>query len=335
MGRSPTNGEGLATCQVVAEAATERSICAVLALTLASTTVSKAWQAAKDNLPASIPAIAGFDIAAIVKQPGFAQAFSALQDTERDLREGLALIQSACKLDVTAAVDGVVIAGDPDGKDDDIMAFVQLKVDRAKASACFKSVLEVAERRKQIVVKQDGTFTEVSVNGDTAYFAWVAPNVVAFNLDPGSKPRLQGFLGKQGLAKAPVGKLLGKLDPKAVASGAIKLAKPLSRELPIQLAYGNALVFGGNVTASIVGTVPDPKALPPNLAELLAGELAREARRSRTPPILKKILEATSISVSGADITARGTASTKELGDAVRASIKQKKRVEPPMPPSP
>lgn len=317
-----------------------RSICALLATAAllssgtAEADASKAWQAAKDNLPATIPAIAGFDVAAIVKLPAFGKLLEVLKKEERDVREGLALLKSACGLDPTKAVDGLVVAGDPNGRDDDVMLFLQLTIDRTKASACIESMLKVVEKRKQVTVKQNGIYSEVSVGGDTAYFAWVAPNVVAFNLDPGRKARLEGFLGKQGLAKSPVGALLSKLDPKAAASGAIKTVKPLDRDFPITAAYGNALLTGSTVTAVVIGSATDAAAAT-KLTDELQYEIAKTIRRDRTPAGAKKILRAIAITPAGTDVTIKGTANTSDLVDAVFAMMFKKKDAVPPPPPAP
>lgn len=311
-----------------------RSICVALGVLLssapASADTSKAWQAAKDNLPPTTPAIAGFDVAAIVKLPAFGKLLDLVKKDARDVREGLELLKSACGLDPTKAVDGVVVAGDPNGRDDDVMLFLQLTIDRTKASACIESMLKAVEKRKQVTVKQNGIYSEVSVGGDTAFFAWVSPNVVAFNLDPGNKARLDGFLGKQGLARSPVGALLGKLDPKAVASGAIKTAKPLDRDVPVTSAYGNALLSGNTVSATVVGTATDAAAVT-KLTDELNYELAKTIRRDRTPAVAKKIMRAIAITSAGNDVTIKGSANASELVDAL-VGMMMRKDPEPAMP---
>lgn len=295
--------------------------------------VSKAWQAAKDNLPDTIPAIGAVDVAAAVKQPAFGKLLDLVKKEERDIREGLELFRSACNLDVTQVVDGFVIAGDPNGKDDDIMLFVQLKIDRAKASTCLEAMLRTVEKRKQVTVQQTGMFTEVSVGKDTAYFAWVDKAVVAFNIDPIRKARLEGFVGKKGLAKSPVGSLFGKLDPKAAAFGAIKLAKPLDREVPFTTAYGHVTLAGTVASATLVGTTKDATTAGQWVTEVRR-EITKTAGRDRTPAVAKKILGAIAVSSAGADVTLKASASTTELYDAFLAMM-TREPPEPPMPPAP
>jgi len=317
-----------------------RSICAVLAplvvvglfSSAAEADVTRAWQAAKDNLPAAaFPAIAAFDVAAIVKLPAFNKVLDVLQNENHEVKEVLGLFKSTCNLDVTTSVDGFVIAGDPAGRDDDIMVFVQLKIDRAKTSNCIETLLKTVEKKQQVDVKQDGMFSVVSVGKETGYFAWVAPNVVAFALDPENKSRVEGFLSTKGFAKGPVGALLGKLDPKAVAFGAIKTAKPIDRDLPVTSAYGNAVLNGTTVSATVVGTATDAGTAA-KFADGLKQELAKMAKRDRTPAVAKKILNAISIAASNTDITIKGSVAT---GDLLEAMLEMTKKTAEPPPQAP
>nr|MBA2539066.1 hypothetical protein [Deltaproteobacteria bacterium] len=148
----------------------------LLSASTSSADVSKAWQAAKDNLP-GMPAIGAIDVAAVVKLPAFGKLFDMARKEERDIDQAVSLLKVACKLDITSVVDGLVVAGDPDGRDDDIVVFVQLTLDRTKATACMETMLKQVEKRKQIAVKQDGIYTVASVGNEAAYFAWVGPNV--------------------------------------------------------------------------------------------------------------------------------------------------------------
>lgn len=319
-----------------------RSICALMVVAAVSSSspsvgadVSKAWQAAKDNLPDTIPAIGAVDVAALVQAPAFGKLLDLFKKEERDVREGLDLFKSACSLDPTQVVDGFVIAGDPNGRDDDVMVFLQLKVDRPKASTCLEAMLRAVEKRKQVTLQQTGMFTEVSVGTDTAYFAWVDKHVIAFNLDPMRKPRLEGFLGKKGLAKSPAGSLFGKLDTKAAAFGAIKLAKRLDRELPFTAAYGNLALAGGALSATLVGTATDANAASAFVTDVKR-EMTRTAGRDRTPAALKKLLNAVAVTATGAEVTVKGGASTNDLLEALRERMTRKATEPmPPAPPSP
>jgi hypothetical protein len=314
-----------------------RSICALVMVAAVSSSagadVSKAWQAAKDNLPDTIPAIGAVDVAAVVKQPAFGKLLALVKKEDRGVREGIELVKSACNLDLTQVVDGVVVAGDPDGKDDDIMVFLQLKIDRPKASTCLEAMLRTVEKRKQVTVQQTGKFTEASVGDETAYFAWVDKAVVAFNVEPIKKARLERFVGKQGLAKSPVGSLFGKLDPKAAAFGAIKLAKPLDRDLPFTQVYGNATLTGTTLAGAIVGTATDAAAAGKFVTEAKR-ELIKLALRDKLPAIAKKLVTAVTLNAVGAEVTLKGSAATGDLVEAIMEMAVRKPAMPADPPPA-
>lgn len=317
-----------------------RSICAVVAVAALSSSavadVSKAWQAAKDNLPDTIPAIGAVDVATAVKQPAFTKLLELVKKEERDVREGLDLFKSTCNLDLTQIVDGFVVAGDPNGRDDDVMVFIQLKIDRPAASTCVEKLLRAVEKRKQVTVQQTGIFTEASVGKETAYFAWVDKNVVAFNLEPNKKPRLEGFLNKKGLAKSPAGSLFGKLDTKAAAFGAIKLPKPLDSDIPFTSAYGNLTLAGTTLSALLVGTATDANTAGKFVSEVKR-ELIKIAAKGKLPAAAKKLITSVTLDAAGADVTLKGSANTNDLFDIFVALITTKQKAPPPepMPPSP
>lgn len=296
------------------------AVAALLSTATAEADVSKAWQAAKDNLPAGVPAILAVDAAAVVKLPAFGTLFAMARKEERDIQQAYDLFNTACKLDFTKVVDGFVVAGDPDGRDDDIVVFLQLTIDRAKASSCVEAAIKSVEKKKQVSIKQDGIYTVATVGRETAYFAWVGPNVVAFTLDPEKKQLIENNVGKKGLGNAPVGALIGKMNAKAIAFGAIKMAKPIDRDIPFTSAFGNLTLTGTTIAGSITGTAIDAKTGAAFAAEARK-ELGKLARKDRVPAVVKKLAGAIKIAATGANVTASGRASDKELLEAFLAMM--------------
>jgi hypothetical protein len=310
------------------------AVAALLSSATAEADVSKAWQAAKDNLPASIPAIMAVDAAAVVKLPAFSTLFALARKEERDIQQAYDLFQSACKVDFTQAVDGFVIAGDPNGRDDDVVVFLQLTMDRAKASSCIEAAVKSVEKKKPVTIKQDGVYTVATVGKETAYFAWVAPNVVAFTMDPEKKQLIEANVGKKGLGKAPVGALLGKMDAKAIAFGAIKMSKPIDSDIPFTSGFGNVTLNGGTLSGSVSGTAVDAKTATA-FADEAKRELAKMLKKDRIPAVVKKVAGAVKIAAAGTDVTVSGSASDKDLLESflavmMRGSEKSEEAMPPP-----
>src|SRR5438128_3791857 len=112
----------------------------------ANADASKAWAAAKDNLPSTTQFVAVIDIASIYKSPLYAKAVDALKASDGNLKRGLSMVQTACGADPFSMVDGIVIAGNQDNKV--VAAYIQLTVDRAKVSACLETMLKTEAKGK-------------------------------------------------------------------------------------------------------------------------------------------------------------------------------------------
>ena len=302
---------------------------------LAEADVSKAWAAAKDNLPANTQLFVAIDVAAIVKSPSFAKLFDAAKREKRDLDEGYTMIKSTCKLEPTTSVEGIVLAGNPTGGEQGV-AYIQLALDRTKASACLESVLKLIAGKKPVTVKQDGIYTVASVGKDSAYFAWVGPNVVAVSIDPDKKPSLEAWVGQKTFAKSPVAAIADKLDRKATGAGAFSLPKPIDRDVPVQSGWGSLTLVGGTITGSVTGTATDAKAAA-NLTTALKAELVKDMNRQRTPAAIKKIMGAISITAASADVTIKGSVAEKDLIEAFLSTMKKKDHggAAAPTPPQP
>jgi len=288
--------------------------------------VSKAWAAAKDNLPSNTQFIVAIDVAAIYKTALFPKALEAFKGMDRDIGEAHALIKRSCGWDPVSVIDGIVIAGDPSGRGEGI-AFLQLKIDRTKASACLLSTLK-ALKKGGVTVKQDGAYTVASKGrgrDDSAYFPWVGSNVVAISIRPDKKSKVDAWFNQKGFGRSRLGGMLGKLDPKAVVAGAFAADKPIDSWVPVTAAYGNWTIGGGKLTGTLVATATDAKAAK-SLADELNQEIQRDSRRDRTPPSVKKIMQSLTISATGKELTIKGWATQKDLGDALGESFRKKKQ---------
>ena len=247
---------------------------------------SKAWAAARDNLPASTRAVGALDVAAIVKTAAFGKIFELVMKEERDLREAHALVKKACQVDPLAVIEGVVVAGDP--RQDAGVVFLQLSLDRAKATACLEATLRAMGNPKA-QLKLDGNIAAVSVGRDTAYLAWVTGDVVAISLEPEKKDALQAWIGQKGaFAKT--------------ASGALALAK-------------------GTVSGSVRGTFADAKGARDAQAEMQK-EITKELGRKSTPEPMKRVLKAISVAAKGSEVTVAGSAAEADLLECVMAMMK-------------
>ncbi len=280
--------------------------------------VSKAWAAAQANLPAKTGIVLAIDVGAIRQSPLFDKALAAFRASDRKIDQGYAMIKTTCGWDPLSAIDGVVIASDPhDG--DDTVAYLQLNISRAKATRCFKSTLKMIARGRTVSVKQQGTYTVATVTkrrSESAYFPWVAPNVVMVSMAPDHKDRVDAWFGQKTFAKSPVHGGLRKLDPKATMFGLFASTTQVDRSLPVLRAWGNLTVSRKTVTGTLMAAATDAKAARKFVDEGNR-EIQRDLKRKRTPAAVKRVMRAISLTARGAQISLRGSIAVGVLGSAI------------------
>jgi hypothetical protein len=304
-----------------------------LATGRAEADVGKAMAAAKDNLPADTQLLVVVDVAAIYKSPLFARVLEAVKREERDLEEVHGVITAACGWDPFSVVEGVVIAADP--KNDGGIAFVQLSIDRAKATTCLEAVAVAVTKREgkgKVTVKQDGLYTVATKGtgrGDSVYFPWAGPNVVAVSFKPNRKEVVDAWFGKKAFAQSPVAALIGKLDAKAAVAGAFATGdgKALDPFVPVTKVYGNLMTGAGKLSGALVATTVDAQTSA-KVAKEINDELQRDARKDRTPASVRKLVSAIKIAAAGTDITVSGSLTEKDAGAVLDDTILKKKKKE-------
>jgi hypothetical protein len=282
--------------------------------------VSKAWAAAKDNLPSATEAIGAIDVAVAVKSPSFAPVFELLQKEEKDIKMGVELVKNGCKIDPLTVVEGVVFAGTPDGHG---AVYLQLSIDRAKVIACVESIM-AANKMPKPTITVDGKVTTLAVGKEALHVAWVTKDVVAIAINnPTKKPELLGWIGGQGgFAKSPLMAQIGKTDTKAAGWGAFALTKPLDDDdLNVKTGWGVVTYAKGTLTGGLHGTFVDAASAAKTYAKMQK-DLAKEIGRKSTPPAVLKVAKAIKLSSKGSEVVIEGSVAEGDLLAAFIAAIK-------------
>jgi hypothetical protein len=292
---------------------------ALLSSTQARADVSKAWAAAKDNLPADTRAVAAIDIAAIVKAASWPKALAAVLASDRDLEKGYGLVKTSCKIDPAAVVQGIVVAGTPDHERG--VVFIQLGVDRVKLLACAASMLKTMGAQEKLDVKTDGNITTLTLGkSDSIHVAWVTGDVLAISTDPVDKDRLAAWIGQKGAyAKTKVAAIAAKADTKAVAWGAFSLDKPLDKEVTAISGTGSANLANGNITVAIRATFVDAAGAARTYADMQK-DMAKDLKKDRTPEAMKKVIRAIKLATKGSDVTLDVSVKEADLAAAIEAA---------------
>lgn len=271
----------------------------------ANADASKAWAAAKVNLPAETHVLVGMDLAAVTSSSLFSMMFPMLLSQQPDVKTGLELVKTTCKIDPMKAIDGFVVGT---GKDSDEGAvFLALSgVDEAKLVSCLEAI---AKSKKvpdsKIAVTRERGITQLSTgSGDKVYVKWFGKNVVALPLDVDNKAQLQKWAGtKNGLGKALVGKATAKVNTRATV-WAISGVDDTIEGVKTRLGYGSLDARNGSLTADlriVTGSAKDAKKVAAKAQEQLT------AAAGAGDPELASILDAVSVSAAGPELVIKAS----------------------------
>jgi len=211
---------------------------------------SKAWSAAKANLPSDATIVAGVNFGAIAKSQIFTEMFPKLVASNADLKDFLDLAKSSCGIDPVTAVAGAVIA--TDAANTSGVVYLALNcVYQAKLASCADKLAQAKGKKdEKITFKKDGNIVEVSSSTHAdkhVFYGWIGTDVIVIPKD-GDKAGLQRWMGGKGFATSALGKVVGKVNTGAAAWGATTESKAVQPGMNMKGGYGTLDVTKGVIT---------------------------------------------------------------------------------------
>jgi hypothetical protein len=301
---------------------TARALGVAIALCLVPVTAqadaSKAWAAAKANVPGTAALIVGLDIAALTKAPLFKMGFPVLLGQKPEIKATLELLQSTCQIDPLTAIDGFVVATDKDQKQG--AAYIQFKgLDEAKIVSCLEAMFRSqGTKDAKITVTRSGAITQLSQGKDNLYVTWIGTDVVAMALEPKDKAQLQAWTGgKKSLATGAVGKLAAKVDTRAAFWVASAMEQEVEK-MKMKGGYGALALAKGTLAIDlhmVMPTAVDAK----SVADKASAELAAKTNGPGLAPALKPVMEAVKITSAGTEVIVKAAIPEKDLLSIVGA----------------
>jgi len=276
----------------------------------AEANVGKAWAAAKANLPAETAVVIGVDVGTITQSSLFTSLFPLLMSQQRELKKGLDLIKSSCKLDPLTAINGIVIGSDA-AQERGAMFLSVSGLDEAKLGACLEAVAR-AEGAMDAALKgtKDGPITELAIGGERLYLAWFGKDVVAIGLDFDNKARLAEWIGGKGaLARSPVGKAVAKVNTRAAMWGASAVPKQLD-DVAMKAGYGALTLTKGTLGLDLHVVVESAKTAA-GIAAKAKAELQRVGAAADTE--LATVVKQIAVTSSGAEVVVRGKLAEQDV----------------------
>jgi hypothetical protein len=192
-----------------------------------------------------------------------------------------------------------------------VVAVGLVGLDEAKVLACFTKMARQHGETDEITSKKVAALTKYFVKGkpdkDPLFVAWLAKDVIAMGLEPGSAKDLDAALAG-GAAKGELAGFVGKVDTKAIAWGAAVVG-----EDNIKGGYGTASYAKSAVSVDAhvtMETVAAAKALRDEGKK----EIARKADKAEQFPSVAATLKTVVIGGAASEVIIDGSIKEGDVG---------------------
>lgn len=276
----------------------------------------KAWTAAKAGLPADAKIVVGVDFAAIQKTQLFATYYPQLIE-KADTDKLFATMKDTCKIDLLAAVQGLVVATADDREDGAVYLAVS-GVDKAKLSSCLQRMVQgMADKTAKVTLKQDGNITQVSDGKDTAFVGWVGKDVLVVSLHAKDKPSLLKWMGGKGaLARSEFGKSIAKINTSATLWGAADATQEVQTGITAKGGYGAATFSKGNLDVDLHAVMATADQAT-TMASSTKQQLEMVKLVPKLPPEIPAMLKTVTVTAAGEEVVFKGSFAEKDLLSAL------------------
>ena len=281
---------------------------------------TKAWTAAKANLPADAKILVGVDLAALQKTQLFSTLYAKMVE-KADVTKVFDTVKSTCKVDPVTAVQGLVMA--QSGDQEDGAVYLALSgIDRTKLSSCLTAAIQGAAEDKtaKVSVKQDGNVTQITMDGkDPKFVGWIGKDVVVVPVHGRDKASVVKWMaGKGALGKTSVARLIAKLNTSAPVWAAADASKEIESGVTAKGAYGTVTFAKGNVDAD-VHAVMESAAQATTMASSAQKQL--DDFKGQLPPPFGGMLKTVTIAPASDEVILKGSFVEKDLLAALALAL--------------
>ncbi len=301
-----------------------RSLVVAAAISLlpvaASAAPGAAWTAAKANLPKDTTVLVGLDLVQLTKSSLFTMAFPLMLSQQPDIKEGLDLLKTSCKLDPLKVVQGAVFGTDDTQKHGAIYIAVD-GLDQPTIVTCLEAVAKAKGKDGKVSVKTDGKINEITLGDKTVYLSWVGTNVLVLPLEITNKADLAAWSGAKGLAKSKVGKAMTKVNTGGALWAVSAVAKDLDDKTKMKMGYG-AMTLASSKIAADLHVQLDSAASAKAAADKAQKELTTLAGSPGLAPNLKTVLTAVTVTSAGDELQVKGSMPESDVLSLLGALMK-------------
>ncbi|CAN5782493.1 hypothetical protein BH11MYX3_BH11MYX3_31370 [soil metagenome] len=301
-----------------------RSVVVAAAISLAPIAASAApgaaWTAARSNLPKDTTVLVGLDLVQLTRSSLFTMAFPLMLAQQPEIKDGLDLVKTNCKLDPLKVVQGVVFGTDDTQKHGAIYIAVD-GLDQPKIVSCLEAVAKAKGKDTKVSVKTDGKINELTLGDKTIYMSWIGTSVLVIPLEITNKADLAAWSGAKGLIKSKVGKASGKVNTGGALWAVSAVAKDLDDKTKMKLGYGSMTLASSKIAADLhvqLDSAENAKAA----ADKAQKELSTLAGSPGLAPNLKTVLSAVTVTSAADEVQVKGSMPESDVLSLIGALMK-------------
>lgn len=273
---------------------------------------TKAWTAAKANLPADATIVFGMNFAPIAKSQLFTELFPKLVASSADFKDFLDTAKSACNIDPVSAINSAVVASDST-KSQGVIYLGLNGLDQAKLASCADKVAKAKGKDDKLSFKKDGNIVEVtsSKQNKTVYYGWVGSDVIVVSKDADKAGLVRWMQGK-GFSGGALAKVAAKVDTNAAGWGVTTEGKQLQANLNMKGGFGTFDLKGGVVSVKGHMVTGSPTEAT-NAAAEGNKQLTQMKSSGQLPAMFNSLMKDLKITSEGADLVMSASAPEKDV----------------------
>jgi hypothetical protein len=236
---------------------------------------------------------------------------------DEDMKQGLELVKTACKIDPLTAIKSVAIGLDSTGGDGAIYINAP-EITATKLVSCLKEVAKAkgkGDKVDQLVVKTDHGVTEMALDDKHMFFGWIGSDVmVILPKHITEREPLKAWMGG-GYTKSPLAKTMAKVNTSAAVFAGSTVGKEMDAQHTMKGGYGWVTLAAGNLAIEFHADLGDPAASK-DLATQASTQLA-EVRKNPPMPQLADMLKNVTVAAAGNEIVGKATVVEKDFADLI------------------
>lgn len=271
-------------------------VASLLVATTAQASPQRAWEAARDNLPASAKMVLGVNVEGAMASS--LSIFAPPLVASTGAKAVFDRVQSTCKLDPIKAIDSLVIV---EGAKTGVGAYYlslddRDGLDKASVTACL---------------------TKLELDAKVAT-AWIGTDVLVIAAAPADKAMLATYTsGKGAFAKSALGKLVAKTNTNATMWAASVNPRAVQGK-KMKQGFGGFDIANGTLTATIAMTFASP-AEAKTVEKLANDQIIALLASGQLDAIVMEMLNKVSITTKVAELQIVGSIPEKQILPLIQA----------------